>query len=228
MLIDTAALALLTATASCGGPKQTATIVVDPPASVDDHGCIGVVGFELAIRVGGTAYPIEQLMRDSPVLSPSDCRLPGAASLSDLPTDQPVEIAIDGYDSERIHRIAGDLQMDQLGDATSHLVLAGVASASTESVFVVNRAALFPGTALSDIQSFSVHTAQKNTSLLDFTVTDQTRPWFTAVDPGAFTMTMAIPAGETLVVTITSAGGGGPPARVTPKLGAGGLYYTAP
>lgn len=202
--------------------------MVDPPPA-EDTSCIGVVGFDLAITVGGATKPGQTLLRAAPVLSLDDCRLPSAVSTSDLESGQPIDVMIDGYDSGGVRRVTGAVHIAGLDDSTSHLALAAVPTASGLPVVVINRGAVFGGLNLSDVQTFTLHTSQRNLLLLSITVTDDIRRWFAAEDPGAFTLSAAIPAGEDLLADVTL-GSGGPsrPVRLTPMLDASGLYYTAP
>jgi hypothetical protein len=216
---------LFVLTASCGdaGDQPSFALQVDPPASTE---CIGVVGFEVTASAAARSLGTETVLGVSPVLTREGCRLASPIAFGDVDPDSPLDIQVSGFDGAFQLLVSGSAHLPSLRHPEGARVALRGAGVAGRPVMVMNRTVLFGAVALSEVQTMDVRTQPTNVTLLNASITQPVRPFFSVGEPTAIALQTAPAAGDDVVITLTYVQGQrSVHASVTPD--PSGLYLNA-
>jgi hypothetical protein len=166
---------------ACGSsPKTNLIFQVDAPPMEDD-GCIGVAGFEVAVTAAGRNAASGPVPNQGTVLTRTSCHLSQSFTIQDVDVDSPASVVVTGSDGAGAGRVEASGRVDNLHGNALHLQLKST-STPPSTLLVVNRTNLLAGQAqLSAVTKMTILKVKGNATI----ITVIPGPYF-LVEPGAY------------------------------------------
>lgn len=191
---------------ACSSEKDVSAIL--EVTSSAGASCVGVAGFEVIVEPAGVEPKTHLAFPPSPILSASECVLPGSSTFSDLAIDTPVSVTITGYDGSGTKaRVSGHAFFTDLRANVAPLDLKPAAM-SLPPVLVFYRTSLLQGATWPEVESMSITEQMGNMPIL--TVDRKSAGEFFDQEPGAYGISDWVngvnPINKALTVKFTAPG----------------------